>query len=175
MSAEEKIELITEIHSAFYDYRESFNSIAGSFLAYLYPAIALDEKCQLWGDNDDDIVIFLFLQNNFDENHKIWEFIECLETDNFYVDAVCYTKWNINWEFELESKCKYNIFNRECYDIDLDIFENKGELLENWLIFELWPNDLFGDDLIFRVDNPQKICDICGRNYDDCECSTENE
>lgn len=175
MSSDEKMFLITEIHDVFYQNISSFENTAGSFLAYLYPAIASGEKCQLWGSDYEDIVMLLFLQNNFSKNHKIWEYIECMEKEQFVVDAKYCTKWKLAWEFDIETHCYYNVFYQIYYGLDDELYDGKGECIEEWLVFELELNDLFDNDYVFRVKNPQKMCELCGENINTCLCQNDNE
>lgn len=168
MNSDEKLKLIEEIHEICS--QTNIDGLLGGFLSYVYAGIAMDKKSQLWGQCYDDIVLYVFLKNNFNENHAIWNFIECLETEDSYIDATCYAKWYINWEFTLESKCKYNVFTNQCFDFELDIFDNKGKLIENWVIFELDESNIFIDGCVFQVSNPDKICDICFEKYEDCQC-----
>ena len=170
MNNDEKINLITEIHTIFYEQLDSFENIGGLFLAYLYPAIAAGEKCQLWGSSYDDLILLLFLQNNFSPEHKIWDFLECLETESFVVESKYYAKKSINGEFILDTNCYYNVYNKTCYGMEDNIDNWKGELVSDWLVFELEPNALFNNGYVFQVDKPQKVCDDCGENVEKCSC-----
>ena len=175
MSIEDKNTLILDIYQVYYEY--DLDNFVGEFLAYLYPAIVADEKCQLWGSDDNDIIILLSLQNNFDIKHNIWKYIEVMEDDMFVVDAIYYTKWRRgDWEFQLENSCYYNCFKQAYYGLNEDVYSGQGDLIEEFLTFEIKENVLFDNEYVFKVNSPQKMCDFCGENDNNHKnnCETNN-
>lgn len=174
MSNDEKLNLISDIYQTLNSKLNNFDNDLGCFLAYLYPFIVADKKCQLWGSSYDDLVLLLFLQNTFDENHKIWDYIEFLEEEQFIVPATYFVKKFINWEFVLEAECYYNIYTKTCIVINENIYDSKGNFIEDWLEFDLAPNDLFDSQYIFKVKNPTKICNFCEETMDKCVCNKQN-
>lgn len=107
-----KEELIAEIYKKIQNSGYEYDCVS-NFLSYLYPAIVLDEKCQLWGTDSNDVISLLILKKTFDNNHSIWDYIDIQEKEFFIIPAKYYTKWRASWEFELETCCQYNILTEK--------------------------------------------------------------
>lgn len=74
LTAQEKIDLISELSQWFLDNTESFDRI-GIDLAYLYPAIANDTYIEV----EEESAFHCLLSNyNFREK-RIWEYVHILE------------------------------------------------------------------------------------------------
>lgn len=118
-----KTDLIVDIYNKIKNSEYGYD-YTGDFLAYLYPAIILDEKCQLWGSDSNDVISLFILKKVFDNKHDIWNYIEIKEEECFIIPAKYCTKWKSSWEFELESCCQYDILNGKILNNSLDINEN---------------------------------------------------
>lgn len=174
MLPQEKTKLISEIHQIFTENAVSIEGIAADCLVYLYPAIVNDKKCQLWGSSESDVIFYIFLKTYFDENHKIWDYIECLEEDDFVLEAVYHVEKKMSWQFTLKSKCLYNVYYNTCFNFETDIYNSKGELIREYLNVDIPDNNLIPEEYAYMVSNPMKICDICYKSYEECECSADD-
>ncbi len=76
LTSDQKVNLCKQVYAHVFDSTESFSHNAtGDFLAYLLGAILNDQEIELDDHIGNDIAFKALLQDEFDEEHPVWDFV----------------------------------------------------------------------------------------------------